>query len=160
MDDYNQNKTVSVNSSSKPTKKPTNKKSLWFAIFSSIIIYNIVAISISATEKDFRGNGFVKIENNIYSMIFFIFLFFSLIQFIIIFKINSKDKKETSKLSPEKENYFFGLKIAMANAIAIYGIALFLINGNYNHLLLFTGLGLSGMLYIYKNLKNKKKEEL
>ena len=80
---------------------------------------------------------------------FIIFLLLSFIQFVIIFKINSKDKNKTLELSHGKENYFWGLKIAMANVIAIYGITLFLINGNFNHLLLFTGLGLSGMFYIY-----------
>ena len=145
MENYNRHKTIDTNNPS----GLDNKKGLWLAFISSIIFYNVIAISISTTEENFQGNGFIEIENNVYFIMFIIFLLLSFVQFVIIFKINSKDENKTLKLSRGKENYFWGLKIAMANVIAIYGITLFLINGNFNHLLLFTGLGLSGMFYIY-----------
>ncbi|MCK4891039.1 MAG: hypothetical protein KAS78_00070 [Candidatus Pacebacteria bacterium] len=136
----------------KPIKNPNHYKILWFMFLSAIIIYNVIAILFTKTEEGFYGNGFIGMENSLYNIMFYAFLILSLIQIIIILKLNSKYYK--NKYSPIKEKTAFkqGLpvfKFAIAEASAIYGLMLLLVNGNYNHLILFSVLGLFGMILAY-----------
>ena len=133
-----------------PSVKPPNEKLFWYAFFGAIFIYSIVAVIIAQTGEGFEeGKGFVELEGEIFSMLFYILLFISVIQLAILFKWNSKmEHKATEVLFENKKNLFM-IKYALAEAMAVYGLVLFLTNGNFNYLILFSGLAVIGMFLSY-----------
>lgn len=134
----------------KNSVKPPNKKLFWVAFLGAIFIYSAVAVIIAQTGEGFEeGKGFVGLEGEIFSVLFYAFLFLSIIQLAVLFKWNSKmEHKPIEALSEDKKNLFM-IKYALADAMAIYGLTLFLMNGNFNYLILFSGLAVVGMLLSY-----------
>lgn len=131
------------------TPKPISNKILWFMFFIAIFVYNIVAVFISYDEK-FGGNGFIGMESGLYSMLFYTFIIISIVNFIVIFKLKAKtDVKSPVQQSSGKEINYAVVRIAFAESMAIFGLVLFLINGDFNHLLLFTALAIAGMFLVY-----------
>ncbi|MCK4592554.1 hypothetical protein KAT63_03920 [Candidatus Parcubacteria bacterium] len=130
--------------------KPPNEKLLWASFLGAIFIYSVVAVMIAQTGEGFEeGKGFIELESEMFSVLFYAFLFLAIIQLIVLFRWNSKtEHKLMESLSENKRNLFM-IKYALADAIAVYGLTLFLINGNFNHLILFSGLAIIGMLLSY-----------
>ena len=136
--------------SDQSSEKPLNEKLLWFAFFSAIFIYNVVAVIISQSGEFFDGDeGFVGLDPEMLSILFYVFLLFSIIQLIILFKWNSKVEHKPTEALPENKKNLFMIKYAIAEAMAIYGLTLFLMNGNFSHLILFSGLAAVGMFLSY-----------
>lgn len=133
-----------------PPVKPPNEKLLWVAFFGAIFIYSVVAVIISQTGEGFEaGKGFVGLDSEAFSILFYALLFFAIIQLVVLFKWNSKiEHKQVEILSENKKN-LFTIKYALADAMAIYGLVLFLMNGNFNYLILFSGLAIVGMFLSY-----------
>ena len=152
--------------------KPPSKKVLWFAFFIAIFIYNIVAILIAQTpsesriktfapklagsdiEKNIRDQdkfmGFGGMDTGTYTLLFYVFLAISAINFIVIFKLRSKTNAGRPVRQAFGKEFDFGiLRMAFAESMAIFGLLLFLINGNFSHLILFTVLAIIGMLSVY-----------
>ncbi|MFZ2969707.1 MAG: hypothetical protein WA063_01015 [Minisyncoccia bacterium] len=141
----NQNNRLSINN----TPKPPSSKVFWFVFFIAIFIYNIVAIVMSSDEK-FGENGFIGMDNGTYSMLFYAFLAVSAVNFVVIFKLKSKtDVKFPVRQASGKEINYSLVKIAFAESMAIFGLMLFLMNGNFSHLMLFTVLAIVGMFLVY-----------
>lgn len=141
----NQNNLLSTNNISKP---PSNKI-LWSMFFIAIFVYNIVAVFVSYDEK-FGENGFIGMESGLYSMLFYALIIISIVNFIVIFKLKAKmDIKSPVRQSSGKEVNYAVVRIALAESMAIFGLVLFLINGDFNHLLLFTALAVFGMFIVY-----------
>ena len=129
--------------------KPPNEKLLWFAFLGAIFIYNIVAVMISRSSEFFeKERGFVGLDSEMLSVLFYILLFLSIIQLAILFKWNSKVEHKPTESLPENKK-IFTIKYALAESMAIYGLTLFLMNGNFNHLILFSGLAVVGMFLSY-----------
>ncbi|MEA1936525.1 MAG: hypothetical protein U9N04_00205 [Patescibacteria group bacterium] len=130
--------------------EPPNEKLFWFAFLGAIFIYSIVAVIISQTGEGFEaGKGFIEFDGKIFSVLFYAFLSLAIIQLIILSKWNSKVEHKRTEILPENKKSLFMIKYALAGAIAIYGLTLFLMNGNSNHLILFSGLAVAGMLLSY-----------
>lgn len=152
--------------------KPPSNKFLWFAFFFAIFIYNIVAILIAQTPDESRiktfapklaGSdigrsirdqdkfmGFVGMDIGTYTLLFYAFLAISAINFIVIFKFRSKANVGRQAQQEFGKEFNFGvLRIVFAESIAIFGLLLFLLNGNFSHLILFTALAIIGMLLVY-----------
>ncbi len=129
--------------------KPASNKILWFMFFIAIFVYNIVAVFMSYDEK-FGENGFIGMESGMYSLLFYAFIIISVINFVVIFKLKAKtDIKSPTQQSSGKEINYTVVRIAFAESMAIFGLALFLVNGNFNHLLFFTALAIVGMFLVY-----------
>ena len=130
--------------------KPLNEKIIWFAFFSAIFIYNVVAVLISQSGEFFGEDmGFVGLDPEMFSILFYVFLVFSIIQLVILFKWNSKIEHKPVEVLPENKKNLSMIKYAIAEAMAIYGLTLFLMNGNFSHLILFSGLAIVGMFLSY-----------
>lgn len=130
--------------------RPLNEKFLWLMFFSAIFIYSVVAVIISKFGEGFEeGKGFIGLESETFSVLFYVFLFFAIIKLIILFRWSSKTEHKPVESLPENKRNLFMAKYALADAIAIYGLTLFLINGNFSHLILFSGLAVVGMLVSY-----------
>ena len=127
-----------------PPIKPPNEKFLWVAFLGAIFMYSVVAIIISQT-----GEGFVELDSEMLAVLFYAFLFLSIIQLFILFRWSSKVEHKPIETLPENKKNLFMIKYALAEAMAIYGVVLFLMNGNSSHLLLFSGLAVVGMLLSY-----------
>ena len=137
-------------SSDQSSEKPLNEKLLWFAFFSAIFIYNIVAVIISRSGEFFDEDaGFVGLDSEMLSILFYVFLLFSIIQLVILFKWNPKKKYNPAELPPKNNGNLSVMKYGIAEAMAIYGLTLFLMNGNFSHLILFSGLAVVGMFLSY-----------
>jgi hypothetical protein len=129
--------------------KPPSNKILWYMFFIAIFVYNIVAVFMSYDEK-FGENGFIGTESGLYSMLFYALIIISFINFIVIFKLKAKSESKTPILnSSGKEINYTVVRIAFAESMAIFGLVLFLINGNFNHLMFFTALAIVGMFIVY-----------
>lgn len=124
--------------------KPPNEKFLWCAFLGAIFIYSVVAVIISQS-----GESFVELDSEMLSILFYAFLFLSIVQLSILFKWNSKVEHKPIETLPENKKNLFMIKYALADAMAIYGLMLFLLNGNFNYLILFSGLAIVGMLLSY-----------
>ncbi|MFA6096080.1 MAG: hypothetical protein WC788_00455 [Candidatus Paceibacterota bacterium] len=152
--------------------KPINNKVLWFAFFVAIFVYNIVAILIAQMPSESRiktfapklaGSdietivqsqdrfmGFIGMDGGTYSLVFSAFLIISIINFVVIFKLNPKAESKNAIFNSSGGPINYGLlRIAFAESMAIFGLMLFLINGNFSHLILFTALAIVGMLLVY-----------
>ena len=130
--------------------KPPNEKLLWASFFGAIFIYSVVAVIIAQTGEGFEeGKGFIGLESEMFSILFYILLFLAIIQLIVLFRWNSKTEHKPMESLPENKRNLFMIKYALADAMAVYGLTLFLINGNFNHLILFSGLAVVGMLLSY-----------
>lgn len=152
--------------------KQPSIKVLWSVFFIAIFIYNIVAISIAQMPSESRiktfapklaGSdletmvrtqdrfmGFIGMDGGTYSLIFSAFLIVSMINFVVIFKLKPKvESKNTIFNSSGGPINYVLLRIAFAESMAIFGLMLFLINGNFSHLILFTALAVIGMLLVY-----------
>ena len=130
--------------------KPLNEKLLWFAFFSAIFIYNIVAVLNSQSGEFLEGDkGFVGLDGEMISILFYVFLLFSIVQLVVLFKWNPKKKYNPAELPPRNSGNLSVMKYGIAEAMAIYGLTLFLMNGNFNHLILFSGLAIVGMFLSY-----------
>ena len=133
-----------------PPVKPPNEKLLWVAFLGAIFIYSIVAVIISQTGEGFEeGKGFVGLDSEIFSMLSYVLLFFSIIQLVVLLKWNPKRKYGPTELPSKDRGNLSIMKYGIAEAMAIYGLTLFLINGNFNYLILFSGLAVVGMLLSY-----------
>jgi len=131
-------------------EKPLKEKLLWFAFFSAIFIYNVVAVLISQSGEFFEGDeGFVGLDGKIISILFYVFLLFSIVQLVVLFKWNPKKKYNLAELPPRNSGNLSVMKYGIAEAMAIYGLTLFLMNGDFNHLILFSGLAIVGMFLSY-----------
>ena len=130
--------------------KPPNKKLFWFMFLGAIFIYSVVAVIISQTGEGFEeGKGFIGLESEMFSVLFYALLFLAIIQLAVLFKWNSEVERKPAEALPENKKNLFMIKYVLADAIAVYGLTLFLINGNFNHLILFSGLAVIGMLLSY-----------
>ena len=130
--------------------KLPNEKFLWVAFFSAFFIYNIVAVLISQSGEYFeKGEGFVGLDNEMISVLFCVFLFFSMIQLVVLLKWNPKKKYHPAELPSENNRNLSVMKYGIAEAMAIYGLTLFLMNGNFDHLILFSVLAIIGMFLSY-----------
>lgn len=130
--------------------KPPNEKFLWYAFLGAIFIYSIGAVIISQSGEGFKeGQGFVGLDSEMFLVLFYMFLFLSLIQLAVLSKWNSKVERKSAELLPENKKNLFTIKYALAEAMAIYGLMLFLMNGNSSHLILFSALAVVGMLLSY-----------
>lgn len=124
--------------------KPDTRKILWLAFTSAIIVYNIVAVLIAQSQKDFKG--FVVPNDGLMPLLFYALLLASLINFIASFRLKEKIAIE---LLPGKKQSLTVASYAVSEMIAIYGLILFLIAGDFNHLYLFSGMSLAAMLLVY-----------
>ena len=131
--------------------KPPNEKLLWFAFLGAIFIYSIVAVIVSQTGEGFEvGKGFIGLEGEIFYALFYALLFLVIIQLVILLKWNSKGVHKLMELLPDdKKKNIFMVKYVLAASMAIYGLMLFLMNGNSSHLILFSALAVVGMLLSY-----------
>jgi len=129
--------------------KPASNKILWFMFFIAIFVYNIVAVFMSYDEK-FGENGFIGMESGLYSLLFYALIIVSAVNFIVIFKLKARAESKTPILSSSgKEINYTVVRMAFAESMAIFGLMLFLTNGNFDHLLLFTALAVIGMFFVY-----------
>jgi len=158
-------------SQSRVPKQPS-KKVLWSVFFIAIFIYNIVAILISQMPSESRVRtfapklagtdiearvqtqnefaGFIEIDSGTYSLLFYLFLIISAVNFIVIFKLKPKAESKNAILNSSGGPINYGLlRIAFAESMAIFGLVLFLISGNFSHLILFTALAIIGMIFVY-----------
>ena len=141
---------MNYHSNNQSSEKPLNEKLLFFAFLSAIFIYNAVAVIISQSGEFFeKGEGFAKLDGEMISILFYVFLFFSIIQLIILLKWNPKRKFSLAELPPQNDGDLFVIKYGIAEAMAIYGLILFLLNGNFDHLILFSVLAIIGMFLSY-----------
>ena len=130
--------------------KPPNEKLIWFAFLGAIFVYSIVAVIISQSGEGFEeGKGFVGLDGEMFSVLFYTLISLSIIQLIVLFKWNSKVEHKQVEALPESKKNLFTIKYALADAMAVYGLTLFLMNGNFNHLILFSGLAVVGMFLSY-----------
>lgn len=137
------------NSTTNNIPKPPSDKILWSMFFVAIFVYNVVAVFMSYDEK-FGENGFVGMESGSYSMLFYALIIISIINFIVIFKLKAKAESKIPILSSSgKAINYTVIRIVFAESMAIFGLVLFLINGSFNHLLLFTALAVIGMFIVY-----------
>ena len=134
-----------------PPVKPPNEKLFWYAYLGAIFIYSVVAVMILNSGEGFEeGKGFIELDAGVFSTLFYVLLFVSMVQFAILLKWDSKGVYKLMELLPDdKKKNIFMVKYTLAAAMAIYGLMLFLMNGNSSHLLLFSGLAVVGMLLSY-----------
>ena len=141
---------MNYHSNNQSSEKPLNEKLLFFIFLSAIFIYNAVAVIISQSGEFFeKGEGFAGLDGETILILFYVFLFFSIIQLIILLKWNPKRKFSPAELPLQNKGNLFVVKYGIAEAMAIYGLILFLLNGNFDHLILFSVLAIIGMFLSY-----------
>ncbi|MCK5491366.1 MAG: hypothetical protein KAI67_06015 [Candidatus Pacebacteria bacterium] len=140
MENCNQNKGTSKNK--ELTLK--DKRTMWFMFCMAIFVYNIVAVILSRSENEFGWS-----DGNMYNTLFYVLAVLSLIQFIVVIKLNAKIREKSLMLMPNKHTEYYMLPIAFSEAIAIYGLILFLLHGNFQHLILFSSMAIFGLLLSY-----------
>lgn len=152
--------------------RPINNKILWLMFLIAIFVYNVVAVLISLAPKDagirnfisslmgsegkpiIRGQdefaGFAGLDGGTYFLLLCAFLIISVVDFVMILKLKQKAESKTPILGPSGSPINFGiLRIAFAESMAIFGLVLFLLNGDLGHLIFFTFLAIIGMLLAY-----------
>jgi hypothetical protein len=124
--------------------KPDARKILWFVFISAIIVYNIIAMLLAQAQEDFKG--FVASDDGFASLLFYVLLSVSLINFIVLFKLKEKIAKESL---PRKKQSLTVASYAIGEMMAIFGLVLFLVAGNFAYLYSFSVLALVGMILVY-----------
>jgi len=117
------------------------------AFFAAIFIWNGVAVVMKTSTSYAEAEN---IDPTIYGYLFYVFNLMTLVQFIIIWKINSGSNLLHFNENADPVTGKTIIKTAMAETMAIYGMILFLLGGNYLHLIGFALAAIFSMLIIYK----------